>query len=126
MSGFQEVLDELGITEEELNASLRAQIQEHGMAPKEYWEVAYIGLSEIHKRGVFAEVSQARGQRFMPVRLGKQVTLVGCYVNHSNTPNCQLVHYRNGDQYLESLQWIYAGDELTQDYRVAVTAEETP
>lgn len=124
MSDFQKALWDLGLTEEDLNATLSAQVQTYGLAEYDFLEVAYVGHSDIHNRGAFSVRSQARGSRFFPVRLGKQVTVIGAYVNHSNTPNCQLVHYRNGDQYLEALDWIYPGEEITHDYREAIAAEE--
>lgn len=84
------------------------------------------GTSAIEGKGLFATGPFALNELIAPARLDGLRTLAGRYVNHSKTPNAEMVMDENGDIYLFSAREIEGckggalGEEITIDYRQAL------
>lgn len=115
-AGFEETLERLGMTEEDITLAVNRQLQAYGLADIDLSDRAVILASPLHGRGAFAARQFLRGEVVLPVRIEKQLTYPGQFINHSNDPSCDLVHYRNGDHYLVACRVILEGEELTHDY----------
>ena len=83
--------------------------------------------SPIEGKGLFATGGIAHNELIAPARVDGQRTPAGRYVNHSKTPNAELVQDDNGDLYLFAIRAIEGykggtlGEEVTIDYRQALS-----
>lgn len=115
MSAFEDMLAVLGITEEQINANnAEYSPAEFNMAGR-----ANVGPSEIHGKGLFADISLEQGENILPVVIDGGLTRGGAHINHSDTPSCVLLRYPGGDMDLLAERRIQPGEELTTDYRHA-------
>ena len=86
-----------------------------------------ISLSSIEGKGLFATGAIAHNELIAPARLDEQCTPAGRYINHSKTPNAELVMDAHGDLYLfatrnvEGYKGGTLGEEVTIDYRQALS-----
>ena len=115
-AGFEETMEQLGMTEGDISQAISRQLAAYGLAELDLTDRATTMASPIHGTGAFATRPFQEGEEVIPVRLGKQLTSVGCYVNHSNEPSCELVHERDGSHYLVALRDILEGEGLTHHY----------
>lgn len=78
--------------------------------------------SQINGKGLFATRQFEPGEVIAPARIGTKRTPAGRYINHSPTPNAEMVE-ENGDIYVVALHSIKGcqasllGEEITTDYR---------
>lgn len=77
--------------------------------------------SPIEGEGMFATVLISGGELLAPARISGKRTPAGRFTNHSPYPNAKFVAMPNGDLDMFSLHAIAAGDEVTIDYRQAVS-----
>ncbi|AVR10305.1 SET domain-containing protein-lysine N-methyltransferase [Burkholderia thailandensis] len=77
--------------------------------------------SVIAGEGLFAACGLAEGDVVAPVRLGGKRTPAGRFINHSATPNLRFISDDEGDLFAIACRPIRAGDEVTVDYRQAMS-----
>lgn len=77
--------------------------------------------SPIEGRGMFAMHDIADGELIAPARLGDKRTPAGRHINHSRKPNSMFSPMPNGDLMLYAIEPIRRGDEVTIDYRQAMS-----
>lgn len=80
-----------------------------------------LGDSVIHGRGLFAIRKLPAGEVIAPARLNGKRALAGRYTNHSVRPNAGFFALGD-DLFLEALRDIDHGEEVTIDYRQALSA----
>jgi hypothetical protein len=86
-----------------------------------------IAPSRIHGKGVFATGDIAAHELIAPARINDKRTPVGRFTNHSSKPNAVMFKDDKDDIYLFSTQVLsgckggIVGDEITIDYRQALT-----
>ena len=119
---YYAVLEELGITEEQI----QAQVQIDDIVDFDVPNSLRLSESPIHGTGIFTTAPIMIGEFIAKGRIGNNRTILGRYTNHSNKPNCAMVMLDNGDLGLVALENISGcmgggvGTELTIDYRQAV------
>lgn len=79
-----------------------------------------VGASSISGDGVFANAAFKQGAMICPARIGTNRTQCGKFTNHSGRPNCMMASFGD-DILLIAISDIEAGDELTVDYRDAMS-----
>ena len=85
--------------------------------------ITRLAPSPIEGLGLYATCPIPAGTVIMPALVNKMRTQAGRFVNHSVTPNCEMVKRPNGDVDLVALEDLHgciggnAGQELTVDYR---------
>ncbi len=111
---YERFLREVGLTEAQVQASMRAC---GDVVPLPDGESRFrLALSAIHGLGVFATVDIRAGDTLGPCRLGLRKTILGRYINHSPRPN--VAFQINGDGMdAVALEAIRSDAELTVDYR---------
>ena len=79
--------------------------------------------SKLHGFGIFATEAVAEGHDFGITHIldsrfpnGYSRTPLGAFINHSDTPNCEMYEIKN-TWYMRTRKNIEIGDELTVDYR---------
>jgi SET domain len=77
--------------------------------------------SPIAGEGMFACRDLTDGELIAPARLKDKRTPAGRYINHSARPNCRFVSMPNGDLIAYACAQIRIGDEVTVDYRQAMS-----
>ena len=78
--------------------------------------------SPIDGKGLFMKEAVCSGDTIMPARCGTYRTQAGRFTNHSKYPNAIMV--QSGENInLEALIEINKGDEVTIDYRSAITLQ---
>lgn len=112
---FDNMLADLGMTEEEMLQRTAYQDDRVQMPPDEY--KFRIDSSPIHGRGIFAMDDYEAGEVVGVYRIGFYRTPLGYLANHSDTPNAEGVAMIDGGGYLRTTQNISAGDEIVVDYR---------
>jgi hypothetical protein len=91
--------------------------------PSGFDTVLSVRKSQIHGRGIFLSVPFARGEYIAPYRVERRYTILAKYLNHSVSPNCNLVKTRSGNIHLVASRYIMGcvgdslGEELTINYR---------
>lgn len=123
MTDLDDDLAEIGLTESDVNLTLRVQIAE-GFAPITQGFSAEVRPSPIHGNGAFSVANRSAGSCALVVRYDRQITREGAAVNHSRQPNCEIAHVPGGNLHLIALRDIDAGEELTHDYRIATWRPE--
>lgn len=113
-------LDEFGLTEE-LVCSVVEDMSDHIDMPPEFIKFAR-ATSKIHGDGIFAAVDMAPGELVAPARIGRCRTVVGRITNHAMHPNCKLIELPDGGMDMIAVRSVFAGEELTIDYRQASRA----
>ncbi len=81
------------------------------------WDTVEVADSRIEGVGLFALVPFPTGSTVMPARVGDKRTQAGRYTNHARLPNATMQFHANGNPYLVTIADVWAGDELTVDYR---------
>lgn len=112
-------LQEFGITERHLSAAL-ADESDIIPFPFDCAGDFAVAESDIHGVGVFSRRRIRAGAVYAPARLHGHRTPGGRFVNHAKEPNSKFV-MQGGDLYLAAVKEIAPGDELTLDYRQALT-----
>jgi len=118
MSDYQAFLHEYGLTEDYVQSLVQNtddQCDLDGVYDIELKE------SLIHGLGAFAMKDIAEHTLIAPARLNGKRTIAGRYVNHSDKPNAQFFPLDNGDLHLIATFNINKGDEITIDYRQAMS-----
>jgi hypothetical protein len=82
--------------------------------------------SSIEGDGVFAVRDLSGGATIGAARLGGKRTQLGRYTNHSCRPNAIMVRDDRGDIWLTSAKKISEGEEITIDYRQALSLSRKP
>ena len=113
-------LDEFGLTEE-LVRPVVEDMSDHIDMPPEFIKFTR-APSEIHGDGIFAAVDIAPGELVAPARIGRCRTVVGRITNHAMRPNCELIELPDGGMDMIAVRSVFAGEELTVDYRQAAHA----
>ena len=108
-------LNEYGFTQEFVNTILALETlnTEGAMCKVEVKD------SEIEGKGVFTIQDVAIGGYLAMARVDGIRMLAGRYTNHSPTPNAFFALDSIGDLYMEALQNIPSGEEVTINYRQA-------
>lgn len=84
-----------------------------------------VSKSRIDGKGLFATAELCLGEYIGPVKINKKMTILGKYINHSETANAKFVTKPDGDIDLIATDKIFGcrggfdGDEITVDYRKA-------
>lgn len=116
---FDCLLLELGVTKEDVRAQVENQEDQILVA----CGIVRVDDSNIEGKGLFVTAPVKAGDVICPARIAGKRTQAGRYVNHSVTPNAQMVMRENGDIDLVALcgldgcQGGSVGQELTIDYR---------
>lgn len=113
-------LDEFGLTEEFV-CSVVEDMSDHIDMPPEFIKFTR-APSKIHGDGIFAAVDIAPGELVAPARIGRCRTVVGRITNHAMHPNCKLIELPDGGMDMIAVRSVFAGEELTIDYRQAARA----
>jgi hypothetical protein len=74
--------------------------------------------------GMFATKTIDQWDDFAPVRIGDKRTPAGRFINHSPHPNVEFVRDGAGGLNARALRVIRAGEELTVDYRQAMSVND--
>lgn len=84
--------------------------------------LVYLKLADsvIHGKGLFATTKIIAGDVIAPARIDGKRALSGRYTNHSVRPNAKFVAL-DDDLFLEALRDIDYGEEVTIDYRQALS-----
>jgi len=112
VDNYEEFLDEIGITQEQVEAALASQPLP---VPKEIDALYYVAPSKIHGNGTFAAMDILMGDTIGAVMSGDLWTEAGRYTNHSSSPNTTTV-ILDGELCLIALEPIKKDEELTVDY----------
>jgi hypothetical protein len=118
---YQQMLDDLGITAELVNAESVVTNDLIDMPPS--WVTVAVRSSPIHGKGLFAEANLAKNEMICPMRIDGKRTPAGRYTNHSGTPNAKVIRMFDNDFGLVALRDIHGrrgglnGEEITVDYR---------
>lgn len=121
---FARLLAELGVTEQ--------QILDWSGDPKYLTPLpdADLGFcvrpSVLHGNGVFSTEVFEAGAVIGPSRLGLGKTVLGRFVNHSDTPNAENVRTPSGDLFTVAINLIEPGQEILTDYRINLTRSLLP
>lgn len=111
---YEHLLDELGMTE--------AQVQAQVTNQEDRMDVDLDGLevvpSDLHGLGVFTNRPRSAGEVLGPARVFGFRTQLGRYTNHSHAPNAEMVESPEGIN-LRALASIESGTEITVNYRQA-------
>ena len=116
---FAVLIEEMGLTPE----SVRIQTENPDDQKWIDCSIVRISDSDIEGKGLFVTAPVAAGAVICPARIAGKRTQAGRYVNHSLTPNAQMVLRENGDIDLVALVDLdgcrggSVGQELTIDYR---------
>lgn len=114
MSDFEVMLAESGFTADEARAQAT---QTHDIKVVDLDRLFLeVKSSKIEGVGLFTKATFENGQYIGPARVGKNRTQLGRYANHSGTPNAMPVMLGE-DIYYKAIQTIWAGEEITIDYR---------
>ena len=118
---YSAMLDEFGITEEQVTAEA---LRDDNVIPMPYGTYKFkIGDSPINGKGIFATAHIKAGDVIGPARIDDQRTILGRYTNHSPMPNAYPVRRegRNVDfvalHDITGCQGGMDGEEITVDYR---------
>lgn len=117
-NNFQQVIDQLGMTEQQLDEYFNTNVIPF---PEGSYQCS-IRESTIHGKGLFATGDINKCSVVCPVRIGAMKTPAERYLNHSAVPNAEFVIY-DGVVWLVSLKDIsgcvggFDGEELTVDYK---------
>lgn len=120
---YKKVLAEFGFSEDEARRQSENQIDRIPM-PSGGFKFA-ISKSGIQGDGVFATAPIEIGEIIGPARIDGLRTPLGRYVNHSTSPNAQMI-FQGDTIYLAALSEIPGcrggnlGDEITTDYRANI------
>lgn len=120
---YQNVLKELGVTEEEVRQRSEV-IEDMVELPFGSYKIK-IGNSNIEGKGLKATANIVAGEYIAPARIGLKRTIAGRYTNHSASPNAEFKETPSGDVFLVALKDIQGckggqdGEEITIDYRQA-------
>jgi hypothetical protein len=116
---YVKFLDEIGFTEEQI----QAQVQVDDLVDYDAPNQLRVAESLISGLGVLTTAPIAKGSFIAKTRINGRRTPAGRYTNHSPTPNCEMVLFENGDMALRALEDISGclggskGTELTINYR---------
>jgi len=116
---YVNLLTEINMSEEEV----QEQVQVNDLVDFDTPNTLRLADSVIHGKGVFTTASLFKGQYVAKSRINNCRTIAGRYVNHSPTPNCEMVFEDDGDVWLVALDNIVGclgggvGTELTVNYR---------
>lgn len=104
-------LTEIGLTQEQVDESLRATVVSDVRCDK-----VHVTKSAIAGQGVFAVHLIESGEQVGALKRGRQCFELWRFTNHSPTPNAAVVKFR---EYLilVALRDIAIGDEITANYR---------
>jgi hypothetical protein len=81
--------------------------------------------SAIDGLGVFSKIRIEPDILILPAHYDGQMTFGGRYINHSKVPNCLLWRDSTDNVWVISRYTLFPGDELTIDYREAVSFDES-
>lgn len=113
-SDFDLFLQEMGLTHEDMDDA-RRRVTYAAMTPLERG-VIYIAPSDVEGQGVFAKGAIVAGAQVCPVMSDIYWSIVGRYMNHSDTPNIDVKKIA-GSAWFVALTDIPADAELTVNYR---------
>ena len=113
MTGFQQMLEEIGITKDQL-----AAITISGDVVEFESDMYYKSESRIHGIGVFAKESiNNRTIIGMGTIDGLVKTTLGRFTNHSSNKNAMFFTIASGDLLMVALEDIAKDEEILVDYR---------
>jgi hypothetical protein len=116
---YQRFLTEYGLTE---GFVMRLVENEADRAPFPEWvEAVEVRDSAIAGLGMFARKTIDQSDDFAPVRIDGKRTPAARFINHSCRPNVEFVLRDNDDLDARALRVIRCGEELTVDYRQAMS-----
>jgi hypothetical protein len=116
---YQRFLTEYGLTQELVTALVENEADRIAL-PASIRCIEFRN-SVIDGKGAFATMTIDVAERFAPARIGDKRTAVGRFVNHSPCPNIEFVPAMDGGLDARALRVIRAGEELTIDYRQAMS-----
>jgi hypothetical protein len=120
---FAKMLDDLGVSAETVAFQSENESDQIAMPYGAY--KFQLGPSPIHGKGIFSCGGYEAGEVIGEARINGMRTPLGCYTNHSGTPNAKMDR-RGQDIYLVASRPItsqhggWLGEEITVDYRVSV------
>jgi hypothetical protein len=121
---WQALLDELGMTAEQVQATSERTEDLIDFPDGEYQ--VRVDVSPINGKGLFATADFKAGDVICPARIDGRRTPAGRYTNHSNTPNAEPAGVDQSAIYWVATRDIAGcrggqnGDEITVDYRSTV------
>jgi hypothetical protein len=118
MSDYDDFLLEYGLTEDYVQSLTQNKLDQ---IPLPDGFVLLVKESPINGVGGFADCDIPEHSLIAPARINGMRTPAGRYINHSATPNAQFFQLPNGDLDLISTFAISEGDEITIDYRQAIS-----
>ena len=117
---YADVCAQLGFTPDEVKEMSQSEVD---MIPFPNGDYKFQrGPSPIDGQGLFATAPIEAGEIVCPARLDFHRTPAGRFINHSLTPNVEMVMDSTGDVYVVALRDIHGneggrlGEELTTDY----------
>lgn len=113
---YQKFLQQMGMTQDEMDAIVKAEADIIPMPPGADVEVR---PSRIHGVGVFALRAFGQNEVICPGRLDGHRTPAGRFINHSVSPNTTSVKC-GADIYAVALRDIETGEEILVNYRASV------
>lgn len=113
-TGYAELLNELGVTEETVNKQSLISIDMVEM-PGNFNHI-YKAKSPINGFGLFSRQDINLGDMICPARIKQCRTIAGRFANHSDSPNAKPL--LDGENIIyQALEIIKAGSEITINYR---------
>ena len=116
---YTKFLDEYGFTQEQVSILVDNKSDRIEMPPGV--DTVTFGPSNIQGTGMFATKDIKIGNVVCPIRIGDLRTPAGWLLNHSCRPNVVYIQSDSDVLYAAALRDIKGGDEITVDYRQAMS-----
>jgi hypothetical protein len=116
---YQRFLGEYGLTQELVTRLVENSLDQTGFP--EWVDTLEVRDSILEGLGVFAKKTLDADEIIAPARIGDKRTPAGRFVNHSPNPNVAFEQSGDGGLNVIALRVIRAGEELTVDYRQAMS-----
>ena len=117
---YRRAIAERGVTEEQARSISENETDQIPFPNGEY--KITVAMSPHEGNGIFAISSISDGEVIAPVRIGGMRTPAGRFTNHSISPNAKMMVLPTGEISLIAIKEIFAGEEVTVNYRLALKA----